>query len=197
MFAEEVGGIDYNIDIWPWANEWAETITDAMREAVAEQAKATARIAKRIRNSKAQHHAYAQFLNFLLHTLSDELVANLWQLFFTNTDPKSKISYTRKTTNYPVLIGLFVPFFRSEIIEYKMRSLYQDIYNPTLTLTPRSYIQYLKTLAHTMHDNIALDQARLLQVIMLIFQEFNLVDPKNLEETKLKEIKSLIRQELF
>lgn len=198
MWAEEFGNSSQHIDIWPSSNEWAtEHVTDAMREAIAEQAKATARIAQRIKNSKAQHQAYAQFLNFLLWELSDELLTILRKLFFTTTDTKTNISYTRKKTNYPVMIGLFVPFFRNKIIEYKMRPLYEDIYNPTITLTPRSYINYLKILAQSMHDNVALNQHTLLQCIMLIIKEFNLVDPKSLEEAKIKEIKTLIKEELF
>lgn len=197
MSAEDLGGFDHSIDTWSWVKEWTDQITDAMRETVADQAKATARIAKHIKTSKAQHRAYADFLNFLLSKLSDELIEKMRALFFTNKDQKTKISYTRKTTNYPILIWLFVPFFRSEIIEHKMRSLYEEIYNPTLTLTPRSYVQYLKRLAHSMHDNIALDQKLLLQCIMIIIKEFDLTDPQKLEETQVAEIKSLIQKELF
>lgn len=199
MSFDELGWwLDHTIDNSTWTKEGQEQITDAMREAVAEQARQGKVIAGKIKNNKAQNNAYARFLAFLLSQLqSDELIWTLYKLFFTTKDPYHGTVYIRKSSNYPVLIGLFVPFFRDKIIEYKMESLYSSLYNPNQTITPHIYLSYLKKLAHTMHDNIALDQQTLLECIMYIFQEFHVIEVKSLDEIQLEEVKNLIKKELY
>jgi len=169
-----------------------------MREAVAEQERQWKIIAGKIAGSKTQGSAYAKFLIFLIGQLqSEELISILYKLFFTTKDPYHGTTYIRKTSNYPVLIGMFVPFFREKITEYKMQSLYAPIYDPSTQITPTNYLHYLKKLAHTMHDNIALDQQVLLQCIMEIYKEFHVVDPKALTEEKYEQVYSLIQHELY
>ena len=189
--------LDLHIDSWQGSREWGEQVTDAMREAVAEQVKASKKIAGKIKTSKQQHHAYADFLTFLLTQIqSEELITTLWKLFFTSKDLYHDIVYTKKSTNYPVMIGIFVPFFREKIVEFKMKSLYDSIITP-LPLTPTSYLHYLKSLISTMNDNIMLDKELFTKCINLIFNEFQLVDFSNLHENQLTELQELIQQELF
>jgi hypothetical protein len=92
---------------------------------------------------------------------------------------------------------MFVPFFRDKIIEYKMQSLYSQLYDPHMAINPTSYLIYLKKLASSMHDNIALDQQLLLECIMEIYKEFNIIDPQALTEEKYEQIHALIKQELY
>lgn len=194
MTFEELWGLDHSNNI----STGKEEISSAMREAVAEQARQGKVIAGKIAGSKAQHTVYAKFLAFLLWKIkSDELISSLYKLFFTTKDPYHGTIHIRKSTNYPVLIGMFVPFFRNKVIEYKMQPLYSPLYDPSQSVTIHSYLVYLKKLAQAMHDNVALDQQLLLQCIMHIFQEFNVVDIKALEENELEEIQSLIKKELY
>lgn len=198
MSFEEIWWLWQNIDNGSNNNEWNEKITDAMREAVAEQARQSKAIAGQISGSKAQHNAYAKFLTFLLWQIkSDELIRILYNLFFTTKDPYHGTKYIRKSSNYPVIIGMFVPFFRDKIIEYKMQSLYSSLYDPTMVINPTSYLIYLKQLASSMHDNIALDQQLLLECIMEIYKEFHIIDPQSLSEEKYEQIHALIKQELY
>ena len=169
-----------------------------MKEAVAEQARQSKVIAGQIAGSKAQHNAYAKFLIFLLSQIKSEtLISILYNLFFVTKDPYHGTKYIRKSSNYPVIIGMFVPFFWDKIIEYKMQSLYSTLYDPTMIITPTNYLIYLKQLASSMHDNIALDQELLLQCIMEIYKEFHIIDPQALTEEKYEQIHALIRQELY
>lgn len=198
MSMDEFGGLDHSIDTNVWAKEWQEKITDSMREAVAEQARQGKVIASKIGTSKAQNNAYAKFLAFLLSQIqSDELIASLYKLFFTTKDPHHGTVYIRKSSNYPVLIGLFVPFYRDKVLEYRMQSLYSSLYNPSIAITPHIYLSYLKKLASAMHDNIALDQQNLLQCIMYIFQEYHVIDTLAITDEQLEEIKALIKKELY
>lgn len=198
MSFEEIWWLWQNIDNGNNNNEWNEKITDAMREAVAEQARQSKAIAGQISGSKAQHNAYAKFLTFLLWQIkSDELIRILYNLFFTTKDPYHGTKYIRKSSNYPVIIGMFVPFFRDKIVEYKMQSLYSSLYDPTMVINPTSYLIYLKQLASSMHDNIALDQQLLLECIMEIYKEFHIIDPQSLTEEKYEQIHALIKQELY
>jgi hypothetical protein len=92
---------------------------------------------------------------------------------------------------------MFVPFFRDTIIEYKMQPLYSSLYDPNTIITPTNYLIYLKKLANSMHDNIALDQELLLQCIMEIYKEFHIIDPQALTDEKYEQIHALIKQELY
>lgn len=198
MSFEEIWWLWQNIDNGNNNSEWNEKITDAMREAVAEQARQTKAIAGQISGSKAQHNAYAKFLAFLLWQIkSEELIRILYNLFFTTKDPYHGTKYIRKSSNYPVIIGMFVPFFRDKIIEYKMQSLYSPLYEPTMVINPTTYLIYLKKLANWMHDNIALDQQLLLECIMEIYKEFHIIDPQSLTEEKYEQIHTLIKKELY
>lgn len=198
MSFEEIWWLWQQIDTWSSHKEWTEKITDAMKEAVAEQARQSKIIAGQIAWSKAQHNAYAKFLIFLLSQIKSEtLISILYNLFFVTKDPYHGTKYIRKSSNYPVIIGMFVPFFWDKIIEYKMQSLYATLYDPTMIITPTNYLIYLKQLAHSMHDNIALDQELLLQCIMEIYKEFHIIDPQALTEEKYEQIHALIRQELY
>ena len=198
MSFEELWGLDHGSDISIGNKEEKEQISSAMREAVAEQSRQWKIISWKIAASKAQHHIYAEFLAFLLWKIkSDELISLLYRLFFTTKDPFHGTIHIRKSSNYPVLIGMFVPFFRDKVIEYKMQPLYSPLYDPNQNITAQSYLIYLKKLAHAMHDNVALDQQLLLQCIMQIFQEYSLVNINSLEENDLEEIKSLIKRELY
>ncbi len=198
MSFEEIWWLWQQLDTGSSNNEWTEKITDAMKEAVAEQARQSKAIAGQIAGSKAQHNAYAKFLIFLLSQIKSEtLISILYNLFFVTKDPYHGTKYIRKSSNYPVIIGMFVPFFWDKIIEYKMQSLYSTLYDPTMTITPTNYLIYLKQLASSMHDNIALDQELLLQCIMEIYKEFHIIDPQALTEEKYEQIHALIRQELY
>ncbi len=189
--------IDLPIDNWQGSREWGEKITDTMREAVADQAKASKNIAWRIKTSKQQHHAYADFLTFLLTQIqSEELITTLWKLFFTSKDPHHDIVYTKKSTNYPLMIGIFVPFFRDKIVEFKMKSLYDSIITHP-PLSPTTYLQYLKLLISTMNDNIMLDNELLTKCINLIFSEYHIVNFSNLSESQANDLQLLIQEELF
>lgn len=198
MSLDEFGGIDYNIDATSHTSEWSEKMSDAMKEAVVEQAKQWKLIAGKIKNNKAQNNAYARFLAFLLTQInSEQLLSMIYKLFFTTKDPYHGTVYIRKSSNYPVLIGMFVPFFRDKIIEFKMQSLYSSIYDPTTQINLQNYLSYLKKLAYTMHDNVALDQELLLQCIVLIANEFHLIDSRSLDSIQLQEIHALIKKELY
>lgn len=197
MSFEDIWSVS-SIDTWTTNNESNNSITDAMHEAIAEQARQWKLIAWQIKNSKAQHDAFAKFLIFLLKQIkSEELISILYRLFFTNKDPHHGITHIRKSGNYPVIIGMFAPFFRDKIIEYKLQSLYSPLYDTNMVINPSNYLHYLKKLAAAMHDNIALDQQLLLQCIMEIYQEFNIVDKTALTDEKYQQIYALIEKELY
>lgn len=198
MSFEEIWWLWSQIDIGSSNQEWTEKITDAMKEAIAEQARQSKAIAWQIAGSKAQHNAYAKFLTFLISQLkSENLISIIYNLFFVTKDPYHWTKYIRKSSNYPVIIWIFAPFFRDKIIEYKMQPLYENIYDPNNIINPTNYLIYLKKLANVMHDNIALDQELLLQCIMEIYKEFNIIDPNLLTEEKYEQIYALIKQELY
>jgi hypothetical protein len=89
----------------------------------------------------------------------------MYRLFFTAKNEYNQ-TIKRKDTNYPVLIGIFVPFFWNQAVEYHVADPYMSIYNPNQLLTIELYIAYLKALSRQSHDNIVLDKAQLLSFII-------------------------------
>lgn len=198
MSLEDIGWPQTTIDTSSTSNEGVNKISDAMHEAIAEQARQSKAIAWQIAGSKAQNNAFAKFLVYLIKQIkSEELISILYKLFFTTKDPHHGMTHIRKSSNYPVIIGMFAPFFRDKIIEYKLQSLYTPVYDPTMSINPSNYLHYLKKLASAMHDNIALDQWLLLQCIMEIYQEFGIVDKQALTEEKYQQVYTLIQKELY
>ena len=55
MSIDEIWWLSQTIDTWSGGKEWAEKVTDAMKEAIAEQARQGKLIAGQIAGSKAQH----------------------------------------------------------------------------------------------------------------------------------------------
>jgi hypothetical protein len=91
----------------------------------------------------------------------------MYRLFFTAKNEYNQ-TIKKNDTNYPVLIGMFVPFFWAQAVEYKVADPYISIYNPDQLLSVDLYISYLKALSRQSHDNLTLDRAQLLAFIIEI-----------------------------
>ena len=68
------------------------------------------KVAQQLKKSKAANNQFAGFLSFLMRTLDDEIVTQIYDTFYTTTDTKTGITYLRKNANYIVICGIFFPF---------------------------------------------------------------------------------------
>jgi hypothetical protein len=111
-------------------------------------------------------------------------------------DPKTKVSYLRKSVNNLVIIWFFVPFFSNELNRFWLNTYFDDLYD----LGHRSpnfdeYILYIKKLSNKYHDNIPVCQSNLLELLSLIIWEFG-ISKEALEENGRKKIKKELEKRL-
>ncbi len=193
--------VDSTISTASWWNEGGEknnAISDAVREQVAEQAKKGKQIGWQIVQNKQQNNAFAKFLMHLMNTIqSESLLGTMYNLFFTVKHDDSEIRYIKQTTNFPVLIGMFAPFFRDKVVELQMPPLYESIYSPEQILTISTYIHYLKRLSASMHDNTALEKNTLIAFLAEICKEFHLTNNLSIEQNTNEQLHTIIHDELY
>ena len=103
---------------------------------------------------------------------NEAIITAIHHSFFKTTNPQDQITYLRKDINTPVLVGFFAPFFLPQISEYKVWIFYQKLGVDQAASNIDHYINYLKQLSSTYHDNIPIDQGPLIELIVLIVQEF-------------------------
>ena len=70
-----------------------------------------------------------------------------------------------------VVAGLFIPFFKKEAEFFTVRPMYQT-FAPEQIHNTQEYVTYLKKLSWQYHDNIPLDKEPLLNLLLLINEEF-------------------------
>lgn len=166
---EFLGGID---DLGSVRSDISQ-ITEEDVQRVQENSKRAKQIAQQIKKDKAINAQLAKFLGFLMGEIkNDELIIAIHRSFFKTTNPQDQVTYLRKDINTPVLVGFFAPFFLTQISEFKIWIFYDKLWVGQAANSINNYIDYLKKLSSTYHDNIPIDQGPLIELIVLIVQEF-------------------------
>ncbi len=171
--------------------ESSESKEQAIARIEKEQKKA-AQTRGQIRTSKQEGAALAQFLIFLLQAVeSEKIISYFHKVFFHKT--KTWSTYV----NHKVFVGMLAPFFRQEAREAQVDIFFKDIHQIETADSLSSYVSYLKKLSYTYHDNIALDQQQLLQLIIEILQYFWIIDTKEYTDEQKKDFIIEIVHDLF
>lgn len=154
--------------------EWLDTaelkqdsnkISEEAVKRVQEQGKKAKQAQQAIKKDKDTNTKLSAFLTFLLKDIKNEkLVSLLYNTFFKVKHPQSDIVYLRKSINTKVIVGIFVPFYKTQAEQYKVRDLYKDLIPSSIT-NIKDMTSYLKNLAKTYHDNIPLDKGTLIQFV--------------------------------
>ena len=180
-----------------WSNS-AEWVKEQDIQKIQEEARQVQKVAQQLKKSKAANNQFAGFLSFLMRTLDDEIVTQIYDTFYTTTDTKTGITYLRKNANYIVICGIFFPFFQQEASKYNLHKLFGPLLTSEITI--KSYLKYLQAISNKYHDNIPLKQDHLIHLLFLIFQKylFNCNDAPKLKEWENPELsyKNVIKQYL-
>lgn len=161
------------IEDWAGLRADVNQVTEEAVQRVQSQSKQAKQIAQQIKKDKALNTLLAHFLTFLMKTIQDEeLIKAIVATFFKTTNPKNQIVYLRKDINTYVVVGFFVPFFLEKAKELKVLSFYETLGAENASLSLQSYIAYLRKISEVYHDDIPLDQASLLTLIILITQHY-------------------------
>ena len=88
---------------------------EAVRRVQDDQKKAQ-QVGQDIKKDKATNDKFAKFLTFLLKDIkNDDLVRQIYHVFFKTRHPETDVLYLRKSMNVIMVAGMFVPFYQAEI----------------------------------------------------------------------------------
>jgi len=197
--ANEAGGVNMDgVNEWWWIRQDVNKITEEAVKRIQDDQKKAKQVGQQIKADKATNGQFAQFLEFLLRNISNEkLIQSLYEVFFKTKHPKTQITYLRKNVNTIVIVGMFVPFHPKEVKEYWLEGHFQKLYEigtpPTLTW----YVQYLKALSKTYHDNIPIDRNNFITFLIEMLGEYKMVSKIKLDDNEQKELKLSLTKELY
>ena len=167
--AEEVVWIIESWETWWSLKEW---VTESDVQRIQENARQMKKVAQQLQQDKKQNNQLANFLSFLLSELNnDKLIKWLYNTFFVAIDPKTNISYFRKSMNNVVVVWLFYPFYTEKANELWVAHFYEKLNNAG-EKSVNWYISYLQDLSDHYHDNIPIDQNNFIQLLIEIFKKF-------------------------
>lgn len=167
--AEETVWIIESWEAWWWLNEW---VTEADVQRVQENARQAKKVAQQLQQSKKENNQLANFLSFLLSEITNEnIIKWLYDTFFITVDPKTNIPYFRKSMNDIVVVWIFYPFYIEKAKELWVSQHY-DVLNSSSEHSISWYIKYLQELSDHYHDNIPINQASFVQLLVEIIKNY-------------------------
>ena len=194
--AEEVVGVIESWEAWWSLKEWV-TESDAQR--IQEEARQAKKIAQQLQQDKKQNNQLAKFLAFLLNEISNEKIIKwLYETFFVTIDPKTNIPYFRKSMNDIVVVWVFYPFYVDRAKETWVSHYYENL-KSSWEHSIFWYIHYLQELSDHYHDNIPINQASFIQLLVEIIKEYlsNASDINSLTDHSDSSYKEIIYKNLY
>jgi hypothetical protein len=102
MMAEEYVGI---IESGEVGGTSSEKVNETAVQKVQEEARQAKQVAQQLKKDKAMNDTLAQFLTFLMKTITNEtIIKGIYDTFFTTVDYKTNITYLRKNMNSVVVV---------------------------------------------------------------------------------------------
>ncbi|MEI7562856.1 MAG: hypothetical protein WCJ39_04025 [bacterium] len=165
---------------------------------VQDNQKKAQQIAQQIKKDKDLNDKFAQFLTFLLKTLNNEkLIKALYEVFFTTKNSKTQAIHMRKSINSVVIVGMFAPFYPQEIKKLQLDTFFSTLPHFSAMPSATSYIDYLKALSKSYHDNIPLGKDALLDFLVEILLEYHLVNTPQMNNQEKQELRESLHQTLY
>ncbi|MEI7918826.1 MAG: hypothetical protein WCH65_01035 [bacterium] len=121
---------------------------------------------------------------FLLKDIkNDHLIKQIYQVFFKTRNEETDLVYLRKNMNTVVVVGMFVPFYQTEIKELGLSEIYQDIFSFEKETYLTEYIAYIKKLLPKYHDNIIIDKTEFITLLRIITEYYELTEKLSAEKS--------------
>lgn len=92
---------------------------------------------------------------------------------------------------------MFAPFFPEEIEQFGLTATFENLIQTETRSNITDYLNYLKQLSKTYHDNIPIDKKAFINFLTEVLIEFNLVNKDNLTEEQKKELQLGLQKELY
>ena len=194
----EIGGMGEWLDIGWAPRQDVNKVTEEAVSRIRDEAQQAKQTQQQIKQDKANNNKLAEFLSYLIKTITNEHITKLlYEVFFKIKDPKTQVTYLRKKINTMVLIWLFYPFYPTETREYWVNDFYAEIYDFSEILNIDSYLAYIKRLSAKYHDNIALDSEGIMNLILEIAIYHWLFERKHLTQEEHTQAKHTLQQKLY
>lgn len=187
-------GLD-DINIWWWIREDTNKVTEEAVRRIQQQQQQAKQIQWEIKKDKAINDKLAKFLGFLLKAIkNDQLISQIYTVFFKTKHPKTEMVYLRKSINTIIIVGLFFPFYKTEAEKEGIQWFFEELYgHGDIHLT--KYITYIKNLFIKYHDNIPIDKEEFIELIKIIAEQYGMIGDLNQE--KIGEFKKTLKKELY
>jgi len=196
MMANETGGIGLDeLNGWWEIREDTNKVTEEAVRRVQDNQKKAQQVGQDIKNDKATNNKFAKFLAFLLKDIrNDGVVKQIYHTFFKTRHEETDLVHLRKSMNTIVVVGIFMPFYQTEIKELELDSVYQDIWSFNGNVQLTEYISYIKQLLPKYHDNISIDKQEFTKLLTVISEYYQLTEKLSTE--KAIEFENTIKKEL-
>lgn len=194
--ANEVGGTGLDdINAWGQVREDTNKVTEEAVRRVQDNQKKAQQVGQEIKNDKSTNDKLAKFLTFLLKEIkSDQLMKQIYQVFFKTRHQETNIVHLRKTMNTMLVVWVFAPFYEEEIKKLGLEIFYQDIFTFDGEVYLTKFIKYIKHLLPKYHDNISLDKQEFTKLLTYITEYYHLTEKLSNEKTI--EFENTVKKEL-
>jgi hypothetical protein len=153
---------------------------------------------QQIQQDKQNNAKLAQFLTFLLKTIKNEkLVVTLYETFFKTKHPKTELTYLRRSINTIVIVGMFAPFFPTEIQQLGLATYFENLVKLNQKPTIAEYLTYLKQLSKTYHDNIPIDKQAFINFLTELLITYELVNKDKTSPEDIQDLQKSLNKELY
>ncbi|USN56965.1 MAG: hypothetical protein H6766_00340 [Candidatus Peribacteria bacterium] len=107
----------------------------------------------------------------ILQTVSDDkLIVALHHVFF-----EEDTGGNTHNVNDKLIAGLFAPFFENVLEDFHVDMYYKHLIDTQSARSIDGYTDYLKRLSGAYHNNVALNQQKLTQLIIYILKYFSII----------------------
>ncbi|MCX6823090.1 MAG: hypothetical protein NTX91_03815 [candidate division SR1 bacterium] len=196
--ANEIGPSIDGVEAGGGVREDVNKVTEEAVRRVQDNQKKAKQAQQQIQQDKQNNAKFAHFLTFLLKTIKNEkLITSLYEVFFKTKHPKTEITYLRKNINTIVIVGMFAPFFPTEIEELGLKSFFDTILSAESKPNITEYLAYLKQLSKTYHDNVPMDKTAFIKFLTELLMEFDLVNREAMTEDQTEELQRGLQKELY
>ena len=92
---------------------------------------------------------------------------------------------------------MFSPFYPQETETFGLLNFFEKIYNFQEKLNLTNYIQYLKLLSKTYHDNIPIDKTAFIALLTELLISYHLVSIGKTDPAAIKDLQQSLQKELY
>jgi len=150
-----------------------EKVSEVAVQKVQEEARQAKQVAQQLKKDKALNDKFAQFLTFLMNTITNEaIIKGIYDTFFTTVDYKTNVTYLRKNMNSIVVCWLFYPFYQEKGKELGLDKHFSNLLPPATDLSIRVYVTYLQSLSDHYHDNVPINQSHFITLLVEIIKQY-------------------------